>query len=110
MKDPQCRNWYNETFLEGLNVPSQRPVGVPVNTEGRKRVAVRRKRPKPIVREQVSSETIARRDLERKKGFIFRFQSASPRAFQQALDRVRIRDCPSGHNQLLYAGQILEAG
>ena len=51
-KDPQCRNWYNETFLEGVNVP-QRPGGVPLDTTNRERVVVRRRKPS----QQVSIST-----------------------------------------------------
>ena len=50
MKD-ECRNWYNETFLDSVGAnfnPSQPsgPVGNPVKLDGpRRRVPVRRRRP-----------------------------------------------------------------
>ena len=42
--DPQCRNWYNETFLESQAVPRPRPGGVPLD-QTRERVVVRRRKP-----------------------------------------------------------------
>ena len=44
--DPQCRNWYNETFLETAAVPQRSPGGVPVDlSKTRERVVVRRRKP-----------------------------------------------------------------
>ena len=46
VQDPQCRNWYNETVLDTVTV-RPRPGGVPINTEDRQRVVVRRRKPRP---------------------------------------------------------------
>ena len=56
-KDPQCRNWYNETFLEGVNVP-QRPGGVPVDLTNRERVVVRRRKPSQQVSSAISTSEV----------------------------------------------------
>lgn len=51
VQDPLCRNWYNETVLETITQRS-RPGGVPINTEDRQRVVVRRRKPRPTPDQQ----------------------------------------------------------
>lgn len=51
VKDPACRNWYNETVLETVT-QRPRPGGVPINTEDRQRVVVRRRKPRPPQEQQ----------------------------------------------------------
>ncbi len=53
VKDPLCRNWYNETVLDTVGAAAaRRPGGTPLNTEDRQRVVVRRRKPRPPVEEQ----------------------------------------------------------
>ena len=42
--DPVCRSWYNDTFMENIQV-TQRPGGIPIDTSNRQRVVVRRRKP-----------------------------------------------------------------
>ena len=46
--DRVCSQWYNDTYLEGIQAPPNRPGGIPIDTEQRQRVVVRRKKPVPI--------------------------------------------------------------
>ena len=46
--DRVCSQWYNDTYLEGIQAPPSRPGGIPIDTEQRQRVVVRRKKPVPI--------------------------------------------------------------
>ena len=54
VKDPQCRNWYNETVL-GSVTQRPSPGGVPISTLNRERVVVRRRRPRPPQEQVISS-------------------------------------------------------
>ena len=62
MKDPQCRNWYNETVMETVTV-RPRPGGVPINTLDRQRVVVRRRKPRPPQQQVMHSVSLIRNDF-----------------------------------------------